>query len=471
MGQLGQKVGLEHSAHRGAARLPPGAGPANNFVRRATACKCLLAGLLVGASFGFPSIVAGQSIASATLERELEVVIQRHSVEIARLEHETSQRIAALRSQIEQLEHQLAVLAKGDDVPRLQAASTSSPAPDRYDRLRIGGDFRLRYESTTAHGGAPELNRGVMRGRVGLQYSITDRLLLGTRLTTGNPDDPNSADISMGRFADDLEVSLDQAYVEYRSDRWLVTAGKFPNPVARMDLVWDGDYNPYGVAAGFRLGNDRIEAGLLGIYSVIDEQTALAGSTMRGAQFSVSAPLGSDWGGSISSGFYDYSIGSLAHADSGDIRDNLLTPDGTGYLSKFRLVDTMIELLYTGWSENWPVRFAGDYVRNLGASVPQDSGFELALSMGSSADVGDWRVTYGYAVNQTDAVLTAFSHDNTNYASNYRQHTLSIDYLPFDKTLLNLTTYFYRRDEYQADYTPDWDQYILRTRMNVVYVF
>jgi hypothetical protein len=30
-------------------------------------------------------------------------------------------------------------------------------------------------------------------------------------MTTGNLGDPNSADIPMGRFADDLEVSLDQA--------------------------------------------------------------------------------------------------------------------------------------------------------------------------------------------------------------------------------------------------------------------
>jgi len=117
--------------------------------------------------------------------------------------------------------------------------------------------------------------------------------------------------------------------VEYRTDGWLLTAGKFPNPLARMDLVWDGDRNPYGVAAGVRLGDDR----------------------------------------------------------------------------------------------------------------------------------------------QTDAVLTAFSHDNINYASNNRQHTLSIDYSPLEKTLLNLTTYIYRRDEYQPDYAPGWDEYVSRTRLNLVYVF
>ncbi|MBK6718380.1 MAG: hypothetical protein IPG62_00525 [Sphingomonadales bacterium] len=45
----------------------------------------------------------------------------------------------------------------------------------------------------------------------------------------------------------------------------------------------------------------------------------------------------------------------------------------------------------------------------------------------------DWRFGCGYAETGVDAVLAAFSHDNTDLATNYRQHTLLVDYVVVPK--------------------------------------
>ena len=70
-------------------------------------------------------------------------------------------------------------------------------------------------------------------------------------MTTGNQDDPNSSDITLGDFLDDLTISLDRAYLGVRLGDLFLSGGKFANPFLRTDLVWDGDVNPQGAGARY----------------------------------------------------------------------------------------------------------------------------------------------------------------------------------------------------------------------------
>jgi hypothetical protein len=58
--------------------------------------------------------------------------------------------------------------------------------------------------------------------------------------------------------------------------------------------------------------------------------------------------------------------------------------------------------------------------------------------------VNDWRITYGYSVAETDAVLAAFSHDNIGIGTNYRLHALTLDYVPLPKTMISAIWWGYR---------------------------
>ncbi|MCG8369170.1 MAG: putative porin [Proteobacteria bacterium] len=382
--------------------------------------------------------------------------------------------IRTLQQQLGALQAELAALRRlvaAADAYEPPAGAAAGPPPDDT-AVEISGDFRVRYENTSEHAGLRERNRGVIRGRLGADWDVNDNVVLGTRIGTGDPDDPNSTDISMGNFLDDLDLSLDRLYVAYERGKVFATAGKFANPFVRTSLVWDSDVNPYGVAGRYRFyASDRASASVTGIYALVDEQTIAGDSTMAGAQLSLRWHPDTDWALGLHGAYYDYSIGSLDNADRGDLRGNNVTPGGARYVSDFRLLNLTGSVMHSGIGERWPLALTLDYVRNLGARVPEDTGWGVDLHLGRTSRPGDLQFRYGYAVAETDAVLAAFSHDNTTYSTNYRQHTLELGYLLQEKTGLYLTTYLYRRDAAPVAGQAGDDDWVSRVRMNLHYTF
>lgn len=375
-----------------------------------------------------------------------------------RLQERTERELRALEARIDTLQADDREAARGD------ASGGLRDLP-----IEVSGDLRLRYEHTTDHAGDPDRNRGSLRGRLGAAYRLNERVTIGGRLVTGNSDDPNSADVTLSDFTDDFEVSLDRAYAEYRGERGFVVGGKFANPLANTDLVWDGDVNPAGLAGGYTLyRNGGFSAAATGVFAVIDEQTAGRDSDMLGGQLSLSLAPAPDWSLALHGGYYDYSIGSLANADAGDIRGNRLAPGGTEYLSAFELLDILGELRYSGWSAEWPISLTADYVKNLGAEVSGDTGYAVYLGTGRLAHSGDLRFQYGYSEAGTDAVFAAYSQDNITYSTNYRLHTLKLTYVPFAQGRTNLTVYRYRRDDPAAG--QDRDD-VTRIRLSQSFLF
>ena len=121
--------------------------------------------------------------------------------------------------------------------------------------IKFKGDFRLRYENTSNEEPGSTLlegrNRAVVRFRVGFTKKISDIFNFGVRLATGSSDDPNTADVTLGSFVNDLEISLDRLYLKMSNNNFALSGGKFENPFQRTDLVWDGDVNPQGVTGNY----------------------------------------------------------------------------------------------------------------------------------------------------------------------------------------------------------------------------
>lgn len=345
------------------------------------------------------------------------------------------------------------------------------------DPLTFAGDFRVRHEITTRQepGSAPEVlsetrNREVVRFRFGINRKINGLFNFGARLATGSPDDPNTTDITMGDFFNDLTISLDRAYMEMRYKNLFVTGGKFANPFLTTELVWDGDVNLQGFGASYTLaGIGKITPRLTGVYSIIDEQTIRDDSYLKGGalEFGISASpsLSLKLGG----GYYDYTINSLVNAGSGDILSNRLNADRTGYLSDFNLIDVIATIDHQGLSKRFPFRFAGNYVKNNGAD-DKNTGFGFDLFLGQASKKRDLRFQYGYAQTETDAVLAAFAHDNTTLATNYDQHTLAVDYVVVDNTVLNVTWYYFRTHEVPAG-SSIYSDFYSRIRLNALVKF
>ncbi len=334
-------------------------------------------------------------------------------------------------------------------------------------RLKLSGDLRLRYELNFGGPAVPTRGRGIVRARLRAAYAVNDWLGVAGQIATGDPDDPNSADITLSNFADDFQGSLDQVYARATFGGLRIDAGKVPLPFTRTELVWDGDVSPQGVSASYTgsLGSLGLKASSL--YFLIDEAVAGPDSRMIGGQLEIESALTPQWRMALGTSYYDYSLKNLTGADVGDFRSNRIV--GGRYVSDFNLVDIVGSLTYTGFGERGGARLTGNVVRNVGAADEKDSGYGVDLLMGRLAEAGDWRVAAGYATTETDAVLAAFSHDNIDLATNYRQVTLGLDHAIARNLILNATLCRFRvRDLEAASRSPDWSH---RLRVNALVAF
>lgn len=321
-------------------------------------------------------------------------------------------------------------------------SAPGAPPTATPSKLTVNGDLRVRYESNFDVPGARDRDRGVLRARLRAAYALNTWLTLGGQIATGDNDDPNSTDITLGSFVDDLTVSLDQIYMRGVFGGLTLTGGKIPQPFVRTELVWDGDVSPQGLSASYKTALGGLSTKINGLYFLIDEATTAEDSRMIGGQVQLETDASKPLKVEFAAGYYDYRLSSVIGGDAGDFRTNRFA-NGT-YLSDFDLLDVIAAVQYNGLGERWPLRIVGDYVYNFGAVDDQDTGFGVDLLLGRGSKVGDWRFGYGYAEADVDAVLTAFSHDNTNLASNYLQHTLLVDYVIVPNVTLNATYYRYR---------------------------
>lgn len=403
------------------------------------------------------------SAASAQISQQ-EAAQLRQELDALRVEQQRS------AQKIAELESALGKASSSSTAPVAMAMQSNSASDEESSRLQLSGDVRLRYESNFGDKDGRNRDRGVLRARLRAAYTINDWLTVGGQIATGDPDDPNTTDVTLTGFDDDLQVSLDQAYLRAKTGNLELYGGKVPQPFARTDLVWDGDVSPQGVSASYKLplgGGSSLKA--TGLYFLVDESVAGPNSDMVGGQLAFEASPSEFLKFELAAAYYDYSLRSTAGGDAGDFRSNRFV--NGRYLSDYDLLDVIGAVTWSGLGEAWPVRIIADYVKNFGAPSAHDSGFGVDALLGRTSERGDWRFGYGYAETDVDAVLAAFSHDNTNIATNYRQHSLSIDYVPAKNVVLNATLYHYKPKDPAYAGANDPDDWLDRLRLNFLVNF
>lgn len=402
-------------------------------------CKLALALAVCGIS---PAYAQSQASDDADIAKQIQA-LRAQQVQITEMQRQTEESIRALEAK---LGLQSPAASPHTPVAATVAATATPATTDKSDapRLKISGDLRLRAQGDFSDSDGSDRSSSQLRARLGATYVVNDRITVGARLVTGDSDDPNSTDIQLSNWNDDLQVSLDLAYAQFNFGDLKVYGGKIPMPFARTDLVWDGDVNPQGASGSYRhalAGGSAFRAN--GLFFVVDEQVAGPDSTMGGVQLGFNSATDGDFKYDLYGGYYRYSLSSMAGADAGDWRSNRRKPDGS-FLSDFELLDLIADVTWQGGNEKWPLRIVGNYVKNLGAIDDQDTGFGVDLSLGRASTAGDWRFTYGYSQTDVDAVLAAFSNDNIGIATNYKLHALTTEYTPAAKTAIGAIWYHYK---------------------------
>ena len=112
-------------------------------------------------------------------------------------------------------------------------------------------DFRFRYEYTDDSSKSSKRRRNRVRSRLGFQYSDNERLKIKIRLATAE-ENTTSANQTLGTGFTLSDIGMDQAYIDYLlTASSSVSLGKMSNPFFKPNksqLLFDGDYNPEGIA-------------------------------------------------------------------------------------------------------------------------------------------------------------------------------------------------------------------------------
>src|SRR5688500_11785732 len=152
------------------------------------------------------------------------------------------------------------------------AYQVRSGLPDWVTSLRIGGDFRGRYEMFTAaddsYLASPsaddtfvDRHRFRYRIRPGIVATIKDNFEVGFRLTSSEAQGNFGGDPISGNTTFQDNASKKFAYIDLAYGKWTavnnsdwslnLTVGKMENPFVFSDMVFDGDYTPEGLAQQF----------------------------------------------------------------------------------------------------------------------------------------------------------------------------------------------------------------------------
>jgi len=132
------------------------------------------------------------------------------------------------------------------------SSSASSALPKWVQKMKLKGDFRLRFQYERKDEDKECRTRGRIRYRLGIETDIVEQVKVGFGLASGSRNDPRSTNHTMENAFSSSDIGIDYAYVQYKPmDGIKMVGGKFkrkPYLWAPTDLLWDGDINPEGAS-------------------------------------------------------------------------------------------------------------------------------------------------------------------------------------------------------------------------------
>jgi hypothetical protein len=386
-----------------------------------------------------------------------------------------------------------------------RAYQAKSGLKDWVTALRMGGDFRARYDhinSLDDLDGFSNRDRYRFRLRYGVTAVLSDNLEVGLRLATGaidgNPISRNQTSQDNGSLK---AIGVDQAYGRFTPIRnnlleASLTVGKMANPFVFSDLVFDEDYTPEGIAANVNvLLSDAHTLKFAAGAFALDE---ISTSSQDPFMFGVQARFDSKWTPHLET---SAGVALLSLWREERLRSALTTtttstnavidpvtglPTGsviTNLVSTTRAADVpdinrgnsrsggvlaanynpivadaavtfsleSFPFMYTG---PFPIRVGGDFIYN--PAIPdRNKGYTLGVTFGKSGKRRTWDLTYRYKYLEGDAWYEEVVDSNSGaiYAggtpayfagTNIKGHMFKAQFSPYDALTLGVTYHLYR---------------------------
>ncbi len=325
------------------------------------------------------------------------------------------------------------------------AEAQPGPAFSLMDRISVKGDFRYRYETTDVER-QDRRERERIRARAEIQARLSPTVMVGTGIATGGTD-PVSANQTLGQGGTRKDLDLNLAYARWEPlEGSFLSLGKMKNNFYRPQgsgLLWDSDYSPEGLSAGWSAGNFFAIGGLYWLESdtLKDDHQAT-----WGAQLGVKLDIG-DNHLTAGIGYFDIPVSGNTsyYGDDDDFYGNSFRCedfDSADYCT-YRFDYEELELFadFTLNTLPIPLTLYLDYVQNL--SVDQyEQGWLFGVSAGGLGRQGQWEIGYEYEDLDADAVFGLLSgSDFAAGGTDGRGHHLFGGYALSSNVHLALTWY------------------------------
>lgn len=322
--------------------------------------------------------------------------------------------------------------------PQPAAAADTTPW---YEQVSLSGDVRLRYESISPEG-APDQERGRYRGRLGLIAPLNDTLRLVVRLATSDGS-PVSTNLNFDDGFSGSSIRIDRAYVDWRvNGSWHLQAGKVKTPWFRSGgsgLLWDGDFNPEGLAATFKHGR------LFGSAAALRMEPGPAGedSLLLTVQGGLDLPLSESQSFVAGAGYYDYAetAGNVPF-HNGSAGGNSTDASGN-YLYDYGLLELFAQ--YRTELGGLPASLFSAWVHNTVIGTG-NTAYALGAKIGSTAAQGGVQLAYTWQDTEADAVIATYNDsDFAGGRTASSGHLLSLSYAVHENVTLGATAIMSKR--------------------------
>jgi hypothetical protein len=360
---------------------------------------------------------------------------------------ELREQLAAVSVRLDQLAAENAELRASQvqadtNISQVQTTVSEIPAAsDSWaDRIKLGGDFRYRFESIDVEGSSTR-SRSRIRARTNIKAQVSDNTEIGFGLATGG-DDPVSTNQTIGGGGSSKPVVLNLAYVDWEAAEGThLLAGKFKNPLKRpgsQSLTWDGDWTPEGLAIKYQ--RDWLFVNVLGTYLEGDSKKSNDNFSW-GGQFGANVTVGDV---KLTGGIGYYSIPTKGKSttfgdptSSGGYYGNTAveaggtacgtTPDTTCvFLYDYKLAQAFAEASFE--IGDWPALVFFDYINNSDPSN-NNTGWMLGTRIGQTKDRGQMQFSYFYADKEADSMLGMLTDsDFGGGGTDNRGHWLQFNY-------------------------------------------
>lgn len=361
-------------------------------------------------------------------------------------------------------------------------------ALDWLNRFSFFGDLRVRTEGFYQDG-ANGRTRERIRFRFGANMKITDELLVGMRLVSGDANDPISTNQTLTNIFNRKPINLDWAYIMLTPKEsiglgdlpWTpvtLYAGKFannffrPRAIMNSELIFDDDLSPEGFGENFTL-YEKPEGLLRRLQINAAQWTAWenaqsADSWVLGGQSVATLQLIPQARLTLSVG--DYYIGksnlfaqarnsnsslkvtnSVILNDGTVVQGGLPLSPGTGgkafnrFVNGFNIINGGWQLEYDTGYAKWPLTLMNDFAVNTEAKNGKDSFAVWAgASLGATRNPGDLAFSFVWAYTETEAVLSELSYSDfgRDGGTNLQGPFVKLDYMLFPRLTLSVKNHF-----------------------------